>query len=180
MARAREVGTRKAVGAERTQLIGQFLSESVVIAFTALPLSILMTKMILPDLNGFIERDLSLSLTGDPRLLPALVLITLLVGLVSGSYPAFYLTRFQAGDILRGISVSGRRGAGPRMALVVAQFALSVLLVVSALTVWRQISFIREKELGFQRDHVVVVPIFVTFRESRAFDNERLAAHIVW
>ena len=176
MARAREVGTRKAVGAERTQLIGQFLSESVVIAFTALPLSILMTKMILPDLNGFIERDLSLSLTGDPRLLPALVLITLLVGLVSGSYPAFYLTRFQAGDVLRGISVSGRRGAGPRMALVVAQFALSVLLVVSALTVWRQISFIREKELGFQRDHVVVVPIFVTFRESRAFDNERLAA----
>jgi putative ABC transport system permease protein len=160
--RAREVGIRKVLGAVRPQLFWQFMAESVLVAFIALGLAVLATYLLLPMFNGVVGKALALDLGQNMPLLLALISIGLGIGFLSGAYPALFMSGFKPIAVLKS-SFTGGRGRGSanqlRKALVVLQFFISVGLITAALTVSRQLSFIQDKTLGFNKEQVVVVPL---------------------
>jgi putative ABC transport system permease protein len=156
--RAREVGMRKVVGAQRSHLIRQFLSESIVLAFFALVLAVVMVSIVLPAFGRFVERDLSPGFVQSPELFLGLLLIALLVGLVAGSYPAFILSSLRPVQVLKGTRGPAGRGSLFRTILVVSQFAISIILIISVAVVYQQLRYSRSKSLGFNREQVVVLP----------------------
>ena len=158
MRRAREVGVRKALGARRGQLAGQFLSESVLLAGAAVAAAAGLAALVLPAFNEIAGKALMLTPVGGGWLLLGLVGLALVVGVAAGSYPALYLSGFRPTRALRGVE-SGRRGAGLRRGLVVTQFALSIGLIVATLTVVRQMEYVQSAPLGFESDGLVVVDI---------------------
>jgi putative ABC transport system permease protein len=151
--RAKEVGIRKVVGADRRNLIRQFLSESILTAFLALILAIVLVELFLPAFNNLAHREFNLSLS-NLTLLAGLLVITLLVGLVSGSYPAFYLSSFVPGKVLKSIGFSKTNNRF-RAILVVFQFTISIVLIICTATIYEQLAFIQNKDLGFQKDFIV-------------------------
>jgi putative ABC transport system permease protein len=157
--RAREIGIRKVTGADRRQLFEQFLGESVVFAIMGFLAALVIVRLALPRFSGVAGIDLSLrDLAAGPFLL--LILGTAIVtGLISGVYPALVLSAFQPVRVLRELSVSGRKGSRLRNLLVVGQFTASIVLTVCALVVSSQLRFISNQRLGFDREHVVIVPI---------------------
>jgi len=157
--RAREVGIRKIVGSLKRQLIGQFLGESVLIALIALVFAVGIIQLVLPLYRNLTGRFLALDYFGDPLVIPSLAGLALLVGILAGLYPAFFLTSFRHADVLKGSPLSGksRRSLLLRNGLVVFQFAMSVLLIIGSLTIGRQLEFIRNQRLGFEKEHIVVV-----------------------
>ena len=159
--RMQEVGLRKVVGANKSQLILQFLGESVFLSFLALLLAILLVEMMLPFLNALTNRNLSMTaLIHLNPLVPILLLIfTFLVGLLAGSYPAFYLSSFKPVEILKGRFI-GDRGTLSRKLLVVCQFTTSIVLIICTLVVYQQYLFMRNRALGFDKEHLVILPIF--------------------
>jgi putative ABC transport system permease protein len=163
--RAKEVGLRKVVGAQREHLIRQFLGESVLLAFFALLLCVAMVKLVLPAFSRFVNRTLTLNPLQDPGLLLGLLGLTLLVGVVAGSYPALYLSGFQPSGVLKGIRGSARRGSRFRTVLVVFQFAVSIVLMISVSVVYRQLHFSRSKNLGFKQEQIVVLPTTAAIRQ---------------
>ena len=156
--RAREVGMRKVVGAHRMHLIRQFLSESILLALIALVIAVVLVKIALPLFSGFVDRDLSLSLTGDLGVLARLLLIALIVGIVAGSYPAVFLSSFRPVAVLKGTQGPSARGSIFRTVLVVFQFAISIILIISVGTVYKQLVYSWTKQLGFNQEQVVVLP----------------------
>ncbi|HLA64138.1 MAG TPA: ABC transporter permease, partial [Rhodothermales bacterium] len=157
MDRAKEVGMRKALGAGRVQLVRQFLAESVVLTLFALVLAVALVALLLPVFNDLTGRHLTLDGT-----LGAFALMALLapaVGLLAGAYPAFVLSGYRPAETLRGRFRSGRSGLVLRRALVVTQFALSVILVTGAFVVQDQLAYARTQRLGFDREQVVVLPL---------------------
>ncbi|MGV3558663.1 ABC transporter permease [Larkinella arboricola] len=155
--RAREVGMRKVVGAFRGQLVGQFLSESILLVVFALGLALILVMVCLPYLNDFTQKQLTLSQLINPGFLVIVVGITLLTGLVSGSYPAFFLTSFQPVSVLKGKIASAMRTGKLRAVLVVAQFAIAVVLIISTVVVYNQMDYIRNYKLGYQKDQIVLL-----------------------
>ena len=155
--RAQEVGMRKVVGANRTQLIKQFLGESLFLALIALCAAILLMIIGLPILNAFANKTLTLSPT-NVALTFGLPNITLLVGLLAGSYPAFFISQYQPIVVLKGGAKRSRHSASLRMGLVILQFAISIALMVTTLIVYKQLTFMHNKHLGFQKDQVLVIP----------------------
>ncbi len=155
--RAKEVGLRKVSGARRTDVMGQFLGESVVQAFLGLVLALILVATGLPLFNALAGKTIVFaSLLARPLVL-ILLGMTLLTGLLAGSYPAFFLSAFQPARVLRGGIISGGRDqAALRKSLVVVQFALTITLVMGTAVVNRQLEFIREKNLGIDTDNVVV------------------------
>jgi len=145
---AKDVGIRKAVGAHRSQLIAQFLSESVLFAVVAFLIACAVVELVLPAFNAFTGKKLQLGFSASSLLLLGLGVMTLLVGVISGSYPSFYLSRFQPAFVLKGNFKTGAGTALLRRGLVVAQFALSIVMIVATLVVSRQMSYVREKRLG--------------------------------
>ncbi len=158
MRRSREVGVRKALGAHRGQLAGQFLSESVLLSGVSVAAAIGLVALVLPAFNTLAGKSLTLSPVSAGWLLAALVGLALIVGIVAGSYPALYLSRFRPALALRGLE-GQRRGAALRRSLIVGQFALSIGIIVATLTVMRQLDYIQSKPLGFEADGLVVVDI---------------------
>lgn len=158
MRRAREVGVRKALGAHRGQLAGQFLSESVLLAGVSAATAIGLVALVLPSFNALAGKSLTLAPISGGWLLAAVAGLALVVGVVAGSYPALYLSRFRPALALRGLS-GERRGAGLRRSLIVGQFALSIGIIVATLTVMRQLDYVQSKPLGFEADGRVVVDI---------------------
>ncbi len=156
--RAREVGMRKVVGAHRMHLIRQFLSESILLAFIALLIAVVLVKIALPLFSGFVDRDLSLSLIGDLRVLVSLLLIAFIVGVVAGSYPARFLSSFRPVAVLKGTQGPSARGSLFRTVLVIFQFAISIVLIISVGTVYKQLVYSWTKQLGFNQEQVVVLP----------------------
>jgi ABC-type antimicrobial peptide transport system permease subunit len=156
--RAKEVGLRKVIGARRSQLMGQFLSESLLVAFLALVLALGMIGLLLPVFNNITDKELSLNFLRAESL-AALVSIALLTGLLSGSYPALFLSAFQPVKVLKGITKTGRWSLLFRNGLVVAQFAVSVVLIVGTVTVYNQLELLRNKHLGFDKENLLHVPI---------------------
>jgi putative ABC transport system permease protein len=156
MMRAREIALRKCVGAARHQLIVQFLGESVLIALLALILALAMVEVLLPVFDSFLGRPIALNYLSDWPLVVAIVAIAVVVGLLSGIYPALVLSGFRPTAILRG-SASGSGSGVLRTSLVVLQFAVSIGLGVAVAVVFAQISFARTIDTGFQKSGVVII-----------------------
>jgi ABC-type antimicrobial peptide transport system permease subunit len=160
--REKEVGVRKVVGASHWQLIRQFLSESLVLSFLALFAAIFLVELFLPVFNALADKQLRLSLLQNSTLLWGSLIITFVVGILAGSYPAFVISAFQPLQVIRGVLLSslGGRPSFLRKALVVTQFAVAILFISSLMVIHQQLLYIRNKNLGYQRENVVVLPIF--------------------
>ncbi|GAA4439409.1 ABC transporter permease [Ravibacter arvi] len=151
--RIREVGVKKALGADRSTLIFQFLSESLILSFLALAIAILITWALLPAFNNVIGKDLSLHF--ELKSLGTILVITLVTGLLAGSYPAFYLSKFNPAFSLKGGLVSPFSELLLRKGLVVFQFTVSVIFIVSVFVVYQQIHFLEHKNPGYDKDNVI-------------------------
>lgn len=161
--RAKEVRMRKVVGALRSQLIGQFLSESVLLVILALVIAVSLVLVCLPALNAFTQKQLRFGQLLDPVFLGVLVSVTLLTGLVAGSYPAFFLTSFRPLGVLKGGSASRQvtsalRTGRLRQVLVVAQFAIAIALIIATAVVSTQMRYVQAYRLGYQKDQIVLLP----------------------
>jgi putative ABC transport system permease protein len=159
MHRAKEVGMRKVIGADKRQLIGQFLSESLGITFVALLLALVLVELALPGFNDLADKHLALDLSTGWSVLAGLLVIALFLGFISGSYPAFYLSRFQPIMVLKGALRAGSSASRLRRGLVVAQFALSLIMIVATFVVYQQLDYVRHKQLGFNQEQLVVIDI---------------------
>ena len=156
--RAREVGVRKASGARRSALMQQFLGESILMSVIAVVLAVGLVSLLLPSFNQITGKTLSLGVLLESGMLLGLVSLTLFVGLLAGSYPAFVLSAFRPVSVLKG-DVAGPGRVGLRKALVVFQFAISIILIVAVGVIDNQLHFIQSKDLGFNKDQIVIVPI---------------------
>jgi len=154
--RAKEVGIRKAIGSLRRQLIGQFIGESLLTAALAFLLAVVTAWLLLPFFNTMAEKQLTLPV-GNIFFWGCMVLFTAITGLVAGSYPAFYLSRFDAVQVLKGAYRTGHGASLPRKILVVVQFVVSVTLIISTMMVRRQIQFARDRPTGYIRDGLVTI-----------------------
>lgn len=157
--RAMEVGLRKVVGAQKTQLVKQFFSETLLMAAMATLLALVLVSLSLGVFNNFVQKDLVLDVFNNPSLMLGLLILTLLVGVVSGSYPAMVLSAYKPVNVLKGNPAGGSRGAMFRKVMVIGQFAVSILLIIGTLIIHQQLSYIRNKDLGWKRDNVVAIPI---------------------
>jgi putative ABC transport system permease protein len=156
--RAQEVGMRKTLGAVRSRLIGQFLGESMIHSFLAMGLAIVLIKMSLPYFNSVIGSELTLNFFQSPWLLATFLGMAFIVGLCAGSYPAFILSSFPPVHVLKGLLKAGGSHSRFRKILVVFQFSISIALIAATIIVYKQIIFMKNKELGFNKEHVVVIP----------------------
>jgi len=168
--RAREVGVRKVMGAERSQLILQFFGESLLLAFLSLVGSLLIVALLLPVFNTISGKTLSMGILVSLPVLLGVISITLFTGLISGSYPALLLSAAKPVSILKDHSRGGRRRTLFRKILVVGQFAVSVALIVSTVVISRQLHFLKNKDLGLNKEQIVYIPV------NGALENNHLAA----
>ncbi len=175
--RSREVGLRKVAGASRAQLMTQLLGESVLTALFALALALIAVRLVLPEFNAFFHKKLQLDFLGDPVLAVTLTIVAVLVGLLAGTYPALFLSAFQPTKTLKGTFHTGRQWI--RKGLVVAQFAISTVLIISAGVVYQQLDYIQNKPLGFNMDQMVIVPIFGTDQDEKSLEEQLLADRYV-
>ncbi|UCE20938.1 MAG: ABC transporter permease, partial [Candidatus Aminicenantes bacterium] len=158
--RAVEVGIRKVVGADRKSIIKQFLSESMISCSIALLSGLLLVYMFLPTFRVVFDRELPFSLFNDPKLIIGLFSIALFMGLLSGSYPAFFLSSINPIKMLRGNFRLSTKGSSIfRKSLVVIQFFISISLIIGALVIDRQRDFIKNRNLGFEKEHILYVLI---------------------
>ncbi|HXB95294.1 MAG TPA: ABC transporter permease, partial [Puia sp.] len=155
--RAREVGVRKVLGSMRGQLIARFLGESVLLTTIAFGLAVGLVYWVLPFFNDLAGRSLSFHWGTNPGLLAMLIGLALITGILAGSYPAFFLSSFKPIAVLKGRFVAGKRTASLRSALVVFQFFISIGLIVGTTVVYKQLSYIQNKRLGYDREQVIIV-----------------------
>jgi putative ABC transport system permease protein len=155
--RAKEVGVRKVLGSLRKNLVTQFLSESILISFISLALALVIAALLLPYFNQLSGKDMTLNLFLKPWLLPAAILLMIVVGLIAGSYPAFYLSSFKPVQVLKGKLAIGFKSKWLRSGLVVFQFSISIILVIGTLVIYTQLNYIRNKDIGFDRSRVLII-----------------------
>ncbi|MCJ7578991.1 MAG: ABC transporter permease [Candidatus Aminicenantes bacterium] len=156
--RAKEVGLLKVVGAQRPQLIRKFLGESILTAVISLLIAMIMVSVVLPQFNQFIGRSLSFNLVSNLSLVFLLFLLAIFVGILSGIYPALFLSAFKPVRVLKGELDSGKKGLSFRTVLVVFQFAISIVLIICVSVVSSQLSYMQTRKLGFDKAHVAVLP----------------------
>jgi ABC-type antimicrobial peptide transport system permease subunit len=154
--RAKEVGIRKTVGSLRQQLVGQFLTESIMVSFLALVFAIGLVQFLLPFFNGIADKQMSIP-WGNISFWLVTFSFTVFTGLISGSYPAFYLSGFQAIKVLKGTFRVGRFASLPRKVLVVVQFTVSIALIIGTIIVFRQIQFAKSRPVGYTREGLITV-----------------------
>ena len=171
--RAKEIGLRKAVGALRGQLVAQFFGESMLLAFIALGLALVLVYAALPFFNTLAGKRISLDLL-DLGLVGKIVGITLVTGLLAGCYPAFYLSSFSAIDTLKGVRFVKVKGSFLRNGLVVLQFSISVILMISTVVIYEQLKFIHNRDIGYNRENLLYVPMPDV--GARKADNDALRA----
>lgn len=174
LGRSREVGMRKVVGATRTQLIRQFLGESMLLTFFALGMALFLVELVLPTFNAFLQRDLSFERLGYGQVGLLFVVMLLFVGVLAGSYPALFLSAFQPMDVFKDTLGKGSQKSRVRKALVVFQFAISIVLIIGTGVVYEQSDYIRNKRLGFNKEHVVVMP-FTDKKVIQQFQSKLLS-----
>jgi ABC-type antimicrobial peptide transport system permease subunit len=154
--RAKEVGIRKTVGSLRNQLIKQFLMESIVVAFLALVFALILVALLLPFFNGLADKQMKLP--GGNLIFWMFILgFTFFTGIVSGSYPAFYLSGFEPIKVLKGTFRVGKFASLPRKVLVVVQFTISIALIIGTIIVYRQIQFAKERPVGYNREGLITI-----------------------
>ena len=155
--RAREVGVRKLLGASRENLVAGFLSEAVLTGLAALLLAILITALLLPYFNQLSGKDIHIVALGKKWLLISFLSAPIVLGLLAGCYPAFYLSAFKPINVLRGRLVIGFRSGWLRNVLVVFQFAIAIALIIGTLVIYTQLNYIRHRDVGYNRDQVLSV-----------------------
>src|ERR1700743_2233908 len=154
--RAREVGIRKSVGSLRSQLIGQFLSESMLVVIIASILAIVLSSMAIPYFNTIADKQITLP-WGSSSFWVSILGFTLFTGLAAGSYPAFYLSGFKPIKVLKGTFIVGRFASLPRKILVVIQFSVSIVLIIGTIAVFRQIQFANSRPTGYNREGLITI-----------------------
>jgi len=173
--RAKEVGLRKTLGSLRGQMIRQFLAESVLYSFIAVMVAVVMVYFLLPHFNLMAGKQLGMAGFMQPVFMIAIFLLVIVVGVVAGSYPAFYLTSFGVVEVLKGKVRAGMKSKGVRSTLVVFQFALSIFLIIFTGIVYQQITFMQERNLGMDKHNVLILPNAGRLGEHRnAFKNSVL------
>jgi putative ABC transport system permease protein len=155
--RAKEVGLRKAMGSFRSQMIGQFLSESMIYGLIAVILALAITFLLLPQFNLLSGKEISFDGLASPTFLIGVIALVLLIGLLAGSYPAFYLTAFNPSEVLKGKVRAGLKSKGVRSSLVVFQFALSIVLIICTIIGYQQIEFLQSRNMGMDKHNVLVI-----------------------
>lgn len=155
--RAKEVGLRKTLGSLRSQMIGQFLAESMLHSLVAVVLAVLLCYFLLPAFNMLSGKELSIANLLDVKFILAVGLMLLTVSLLAGSYPAFYLTSFSPVEVLKGKVSTGLKSKGIRSTLVVFQFAISIFLIIVTSVVYTQINFMQQQQMGIDRKNVLVL-----------------------
>jgi putative ABC transport system permease protein len=157
--RAKEVGVRKVVGSHRIDLIRQFIGESVFLSFIGLILSLIIIEIVLPYFNNLIGKDLHLYQFSNWQIILILPLLILFVGLIAGSYPATYLSAFKPIRVIQGILVSGKEKSNVRNILVLLQFIISTALIICTGSIYHQLNYIKQKDLGYNNKNILVVPL---------------------
>lgn len=158
MKRARELGVRKSIGASNTQLFFQLIAENVGIVFLSLFIGIVLLELLRPPASAVLDTPLIVNY-GDPAFIATVLLVTTLLGLISGAYLAFYVTAFQPGAILKGLVNRGTRSTRLQNGLIFAQFVLSLMLITCSMVVTRQMKYLNEKDLGFDPDGIINVSL---------------------
>lgn len=177
--RAREVGIRKSVGSRRFELIAQFIGESTLIAFIAFVIAVLMAQLLLPSYNQLVDKSLSIPYGSSAFWLTSIGLI-LVTGIVSGSYPAFYLSSFEPVKVLKGKVSVGRGASTPRKVLVTLQFVFSILLIIGTIVIYRQIQLVKSRELGYNQENLISISYNNQIRENyRPVKQDLLASGVV-
>ena len=176
--RSREVGVRKVLGADRASLIRQFICESIIITAAAMLISLVLVEVFLPTFNSLAGKELDLGSIGKADIFSCMLALTLFVGLIAGSYPAFVLSSFLPVKVLRGGIKSGADRGLLRKTLVVIQYTISVVIIITTILLIRQISYIRNMDLGFNAKNVFIID-FNTEEESKSIPvfKEKLAKH---
>ena len=173
--RAKEVGLRKVVGARKSDVVRQFYGESLVHACLALVGAVGLVLLVLPAFGNLAEKRLTMNFTRDAAALLALLVITIVTAIVSGSYPALFLSSFRPAKVLKSVSIGGSSKPRLRKTLVVVQFSIAVVLIIGTAAVYRQLNFIRTADLGYSRHHVVTVAMNrVILPRYQAFKDELL------
>ncbi|MGZ3944406.1 MAG: ABC transporter permease [Mucilaginibacter sp.] len=155
--RAKEVGVRKVLGSSRGYLVAQFLTESILITLLSTIIAVALAWVLMPLFNQMAVKHLAITTNSLIWLLPALIAIVLVIGLLAGSYPAFVLSAFQPIDVLKGKLAAGFKGGFLRSFLVVFQFSISIFLIIGTLVIYNQLSYIHNKNLGFNRSQALVI-----------------------
>jgi len=169
MLRAREIGVRKVIGAGRRELIFQILGESILLTLMALILALALTWLLLPWLEGLADRTLSMQVLFQGPMIVCLVLLPLLVGLLSGIYPALFMAAFKPVTVLKGKAKMGSKTVSLRKSLVILQFTISIVLIIATAVVFRQLRYVQNTSMGFDKEHIV------TLRYSSQLNHNYLA-----
>ena len=156
--RAKEVGIRKSVGSSKFQLVMQFLAESVLVSFAALVIAVVLAMLALPFYNNLVEKELTIDFMSWHFWVFSVVLIGF-TGIISGSYPAFYLSSFQAISVIKGSFTSGRNAGLPRKILVTLQFSFSIFLIVATLLIYEQINLVKNRDLGYNQENLINIEL---------------------
>jgi len=172
--RALEVGMRKVVGARRSDIIRQFLGESMLLSLISFCLAVMLVDLFLPVFNRLQGKEMSLLGSGNMFVYLSLVGVALVTGFIAGSYPAFFLSAFQPVKVLKNDVSRGRKGSALRTILVVSQFSVSVLLIIMTVVAYKQMQYIRNTELGFSRKQILRIQMNDRLRESYKTFKERL------
>ena len=160
--RSREVGMRKVLGARPANIFNQFMAESYIMCITAMVAALIMVELILPGFNHLTGKELSINVLQNPTLLLTMIIILLIVGFIAGSYPSLFLARLDPLKILRAGKAAGKANKTAlylRRILVISQFSISVILIIGTITVYRQLTYIQNKSLGFNKEQLIVVSI---------------------
>ena len=154
--RAREVGMRKVLGAAQNSIIRQFLGEAIIMSLIGLVISLILIEVLLPVFSWMVNRELVLYQAQNIDLVIGIFVFVVLVGILAGSYPSFYISSFKPARVLKGIS-SGKGGSVFRNILVLIQFAISIVLIISTLVIYSQLGFIRSMDVGYQKENIVML-----------------------
>lgn len=174
--RAREIGVRKVVGAQRKEIIAQFLSESVLVSWLAMLLAFTITWAALPWLNQLSGQQLSMKILLRSDVIIPMLAVPFVVGILSGIYPALFMSSFRPVLVLKGLFKVGGNTISFRKILVTTQFAISIILIISTITVFKQMRYMQQKELGFDKNHIVNLPYSSALNDRfNAFRTELLS-----
>ncbi|MCP4727351.1 MAG: FtsX-like permease family protein [bacterium] len=170
--RIKEIGIRKVVGAKRAELIRQFLGESILLTMIAFVLSVFLVKLLLPLFNAHIEREIRFIWLFEPGLFVILIALAIFTGIAAGFYPAFYLSSFKPATVLKGSFSGAKTKSVSRNILVVIQYVISIILIISTLVVYDQLNFIQERDPGYERNQIITLRLRDRGIQREAFNNE--------
>jgi len=164
--RAMEIGVRKVIGASRNSLIRQFYGESLILSFIGLTFALMIVVLLLNEFNTFTGKEIALNTLSNSSFVVGALLITVIAGLIAGSYPALYLSAFRPVKVLKGTRKSGAKSSTFRRVLVVTQFTLSIFLIVSTIVVYNQMVFMKNKDLGYNKEQLLYIQMRGSVGES--------------